>query len=81
MVNRSQNGNVCDFKHQPIGYRGSNFYIPSIGYWFFKCNKFSTAKDYKQEILDFIRNEDRSNFTTVACIQPYLCKLVVNLGY
>ena len=31
LVNRSQNGNGCDFKHEIIEYRGKNCFIPTKG--------------------------------------------------
>ena len=41
-----------------------------------------TGQDYKQEYLDFIRNESRrSNIMTMARIQPCLKKLGIDLGY
>ena len=32
LVNRSQYGNGCDFKHEIIDYRGKNCYIPTKRY-------------------------------------------------
>ena len=41
-----------------------------------------TGQDYKQQYLDFIRNEKRrTNIMTMARIQPCLRKLGINLGY
>ena len=66
-VNRSQYGNGCDFEHQVIEYRANNCYIPTKGYCFIECVKFLTGQDYKQQYLDFIRNEKRrSNIITKA---------------
>ena len=71
-VNRSQYGNVCDFKHASFEYRCNNCYIPTKGYCFFKCINFITCEAYKQQYLDFIRNEKRrSNIMTKARIQPF----------
>ena len=82
LVNRSQFGNGCDFKHEIIEYRGDNCYIPAKGYCFVKCNNYLTGLDYKEQYLDFIRNEKRrSNIMTMARIQPCLKKLRINLGY
>ena len=36
-VNRNQNRNGCDFKHEIFEYRGNNCYIPTKGYCFIKC--------------------------------------------
>ena len=81
-VNRSQYGNGCDFKHEIIEYCGYNCYIPTKGYCFVKCINFLTGQDYKNQYLEFIRNETRrSNIMTMARIQPCLKKLGIDLGY
>ena len=59
LVDRSQNGNGCDFKHEIIDYQGSICFIPTKGYRFVKCINIVTGEDYKEEYLDFIRNEKR----------------------
>ena len=47
-----------------------------------KCINYLTGQDYKEQYLDFIRNEKRrSNIMTMARIQPCLKKLGINLGY
>ena len=81
-VNRSQYGNGCSFDKIIIEYRGNNCYIPTKGYCFVKCVNYLTGQDYKQEYLDFIRNEKRrTNIMTMARIQPCLKKLDIDLGY
>ena len=81
-VNRSQYGNGCDFKHEIIEYRGNNCFIPTKGYCFVKCNKYLTGQDYKQQYLEFIRNEKRrTNLMTKARIQPFCRANNFNLGY
>ena len=81
-VNRSQYGNGCDFKHEIIEYRGNNCFIPTKGYCFIKCINFLTDRDYKQQYLDFIRNEKRrSNIMTKARIQPFCRANNINIGY
>ena len=40
LVERSQYGNGCDFKHEIIEYIGNNCFIPTKGYWFIKCIKY-----------------------------------------
>ena len=40
LVNRSQYGNGCDFKHELIEYRGKDCYIPTKGYCFNERNNF-----------------------------------------
>ena len=57
LVNRSQYGSGCDFKHEIIEYRGDNCFIPTNGYSFVECINFITGEDYKQQYLKFIRNE------------------------
>ena len=57
LVNTSQYGNGCDFKHEIIEYRGNNCFIPTKGYCFIKCVKFITGEDYKEQYLEFFRNE------------------------
>ena len=81
-VNRSQFGNGCSFDKIIIEYRGNNCFIPTKGYCFVECVNYLTGQDYKQEYLDFIRNEKRrSNIMTMARIQPCLKKLDIDLGY
>ena len=81
-VNRSQYGNGCSFDKVIIEYQGNNCFIPTKGYCFVKCINCLTGQDYKQQYLDFIRNEKRrSNIMTMARIQPCLRKFGINLGY
>ena len=81
-VNRSQYGIGCDFKHEIIEYQRNNCFIPTKGYFFLKCINFLTGKDYKQQYLDFIRNEKRrSNIMTTARIQPFYRANNIILGY
>ena len=80
-VNRSQYGNGCSFDKIIIEYRGNNCFIPTKGYCFIKCINYLTGQDYKQQYLDFIRNEKRrSNIMTKARIQPFSNKNNINLG-
>ena len=53
MVNRSQYRSGSDFKQETIEYQGKK------GCCFIQCINFLTGEDYKQQNLDFIRNEDR----------------------
>ena len=81
-VNRSQYGNGCSFDKIIVEYQGNNCFIPSKGYCFIKCINFLTGQDYKQQYLEFIRNEKRrTNIMTMARIQPCLKKLGFDLGY
>ena len=47
LVNRSQYGNGCDFKHEDFKYRGNKCFIPTKGYCFVKCIHFITGENYK----------------------------------
>ena len=81
-VNRSQYGNGCDFKHEIFEYRCKNCFIPTKGYCFIKGNNYLTCLDYKEQYLEFIRNEDRhSNILTKAKILPFCRSNKINLGY
>ena len=81
-VNRSQYGSGCSFDKIIIGYRGNNCYIPTKGYCFVKCINFLTGQDYKQQYLDFIRNEKRrANIMTKARIQSFCRANNINIGY
>ena len=44
LVNRSQYGNGCDFKHEIIEYRGNNCFIPTKGFCFVKRINFITGE-------------------------------------
>ena len=80
-VNRSQYGNGCDFKREIIEYCGNNCFILTKGYCFVKCINYLTGEDYKQQYLDFIRNEKRrTNNMTVNRIQPLCRANGINLG-
>ena len=81
-VNRSQYGNGCSFDKIIIEYRGNNCFIPTKGYCFVKCVNFLTGEDYKEQYLEFIRNETRrSNIMTKARVQPFCKANNINLGY
>ena len=81
-VNRSQYGNGCSFDKIIIEYRGNNCFIPTKGYCFVKCINYLTGRDYKEQYLDFIRNEQRRcNIMTKTSIQPFCKAININLGY
>ena len=81
-VNSSQYGNGCSFDKIIVEYRGNNCYIPTKGYCFIKCVNFLTGGDYKEQYIDFIRNEKRrSNVMTKARIQPFCRANNIILGY
>ena len=81
-VNRSQYARGTDFKQYIVEHIGNNCYSPTSGNCFIKCMKYFTKKDYTQEILTFIRTEQRrSNVMTSARIQPFCRKYNINIGY
>ena len=80
-INRSQYGRGTDFTQDIVEYIGNNCYIPTSGNCFIKCFKYLTGKDYTEEILTFIRTEQRrSNVVTSARIQPFCRKYNINIG-
>ena len=82
LVNRGEYGNGCDFKHEIIDYWGNICFIPTKVYCFHKCVKLSTIEDYKQQYLDFLRNEKRrSIILTQVRIQPFCWANNIKLGY
>ena len=82
LVNRSQYGNVCDFKYDFIENWGNNCFLPTKGYCSVKCINFIRSEDYKEKNRDLIRIEKkRSIFMTMARIQPCLWELSMDLGY
>ena len=82
LVNRSQYGNGCDFKHEIIECQGTDCFIPTKGYCFVKCINFIKGEDYTEQYLEFIRNEKRrSKCMTKARIQPIFRAKNINIGY
>ena len=78
LVNRSNYGNGCDFKHEIIEKRGNNCFIPTKRYCFVKCFKYLTGQDYKQRYLELIQNEKRrSKIMTMARIQPFCREIIL----
>ena len=81
-VNRSQYENGCDFKHEIIEHRGNTCFIPTKSYCFVNCINYLTGQDYKEQYLDFIRNEKRrSIIMTKSRVQPICRANNINLGY
>ena len=82
LVDRSQYDNNCDFKHEIIEYQCNICFISTKGYCFVNWIFYSAGEEYKQQYLDFIRNERRrSNIMTKAIIQPLCRANNINLGY
>ena len=82
LVKRSQYGNGCEFKHGIIENRWNICFLPTKRYCFVKCVTFITGEDYKEQCLDFIRNEKiRSKILTKARLQPFCRGNSNNLGY
>ena len=81
LINRSQYGNGCDFKHEVIEHCGNNCFIPTKGYCFVKCIIYLTGQDYKQQYFAFIRiGKRRSNIMTKARIQPSARANIISIG-
>ena len=81
-MRRSQSENGCVFKHEFIEYRANKCFNRTKGHCFVKCNKFITVEEYKEQYLDFIRNEKRrSNIMTKARVQRFCKANNINLGY
>ena len=82
LVNRSQYGKDCVFKHELFEYRGNNCCIPTKDYCFVNSINYLTDEDYKQHYLDFIRTEKiRSNVKIKARIQPFCRANNINSCY
>ena len=80
-VNRSQYGRGTDFKQDVVEYIGKNCYIPTSGNCFIKCINYFTKKDYTEQILHFIRTEQRRSIVmTSARVQPFCRKHNINRG-
>ena len=74
-INRSQYGRGTDFKQDFVEYIGNNCYIPTSGNCFIKCINYFTKKGYTEELLTFIRTEQRrSNVMTSARVQTFCRK-------
>ena len=81
LVHRSRHGNGCDFKHEFNEFRGNNCFIPRKGYCLIKRIKFLIGKGYKEEYLEFIRNERRRCIImNMARIEPFGKANNFNLG-
>ena len=82
LVNRSQYGVSYGLKHELFEYRGNNCFIPTQGCCFIKFTNHLTGEDYKQQNLDFNRDEkSRSNIMTKARIQLFCRANNINLRY
>ena len=72
-VNRSECGKGTVLKQDIVEVIGDKSFIPTSGYCLIKCLKCSTGKDYKQKLLDFIRDKKRrSNVTTSLKLNPFV---------
>ena len=77
-VRRSAYGRGTNYMQEIVEHHGQNCYIPISGMCFIKCINYFTKKDYTEEILTFIRSEQRrSNVMTSARIQPF-CKNIIS---
>ena len=81
VVKRSAYVRGTNYMQEIVEYHGQNFYIPTSGMCFIKCNKYFTKKHYTEDFLTFIRSEERrSNVMTSARIQPFCRKYNINIG-
>ena len=81
-INRSWYGRGTDFKHDIVETVGLYCYNPTSGICFIKLNKYLTGKDFMNEFLKFIRDEERRpNVLKNATIQPFVKKKHnINIG-
>ena len=80
-VNRSQYGRGTDFKQDIVKYISNKIYIPTGGNSYKKCINYLTAKDYMDETLTFIRDEQRrSKVMKSARGQPCCKKNNIKIG-
>ena len=64
-----------------VEYQGQNCYLPTSGICFIKCINDFTKKDYTEELLTFIRTEQkRSNVMISAINQPLCGNYNINIG-
>ena len=81
VVKRSAYGRGINYMQEIVEYHGRNCYIPTSGMCFIKCINYFTKKDYTQEILTFIRAEQRrSNVMTSARVGSFCRKYNINIG-
>ena len=81
MINRSEYGNSCDFKHAIIEYKGNNCYILTKGPCFITCTNYFTGLDNEQAFSKFFRIEKRRSINkTKSRVQPCLKKLGIEPG-
>ena len=81
VVIRSSYGKGTNYMQESLEYHGQNCYIPTSGMCFIKCIKYFTKKDYTEDLLTFIRSEQRgSNVMTSVRIQPFCKKYNINIG-
>ena len=81
VVRRSAYGRGTTCMQKIVEYHGQNCYIPTSGMSFIKCINYFNKKDYTEEILTFIRSEQRrSNVMAFAKIQPFCKKYNITIG-
>ena len=80
-VSRFQYGRGTDFKQDNVEYTGNNCNHNTAGNCLLKCINQLTGKDYMNDFLNFIRDEQRrSNAMIFARIQPFCKKQNINIG-
>ena len=81
VVKRSAYGKGTNHMQEIVEYCGRNCYIPTSGMCFIKCINRFTKKDYTEELLTFIRSEQRrSNVMTSARFGSFCGKYNINIG-
>ena len=81
VVKQSAYSKGTHYKQEIVEKHGQNYYIPTSGMCFIKCNKYFTRKDYTEEFSTFIRTEQkRSNVMTSARSHPFCRKYNTNIG-
>ena len=81
VVKRSAYGKGTNYKQEIVEYHGRNCYIPTSGMCLIKCINYFTKKDYTEELLTFIRSEQRrSNVMTSARVGSFCRKHNINIG-
>ena len=81
MLNKSAYGKGTNYMQEIVEYHGQNCYIPSSCHCFVKCNNYVSKKYYTEELLTFIRAEQRrSNVMTATRFQPFCRKNNIKIG-
>ena len=81
VVKKSAYGKGTNYMQEIVEFYGQNCYIPASGKCFIECINYFTRKDYTEEVLTFIRSEQRrSNVMTSARVGSFCRKHNINIG-